>query len=127
MSDDIHAEIRDANRRLAGELTKRSFKTGAQRNDDKGKPTPALIPLEPLKRVQIHYRKGADAHGKNNWTNGMPYSEFYNSATRHLQDWWSGDESEDHLAAVVWNIMSLMYIEDKKPELDDREEDNFPI
>jgi len=54
----------------------------------------------------------------------MDYSVFYDSAQRHMMQWWEGDETEDHLAAAAWNIMSLMHIEKHQPGFDDR--NKFP-
>ena len=50
---------------------------------------------------------------------------MYDSAQRHMMQFWSGDTSEDHLAAAAWNIMSMMQFEGKREDLDDRKE--FPI
>ena len=36
--------------------------------------------------------------------------------------WWQGDTDEDHMAAVVWNVMGAMWTEQNKPGLDDRKE-----
>ena len=99
---------------------KRQFDTGAQRDNDVGKPKMSLIPTEELVRVMQHYRNGGAKYGENNWKNGMTTSVFYDSAQRHLLKWWMGEEDEDHLSAVVWNVMGAMWTQKNKPELDDR-------
>mgnify|MGYP006268690283 CR=1 FL=1 len=99
---------------------KRQFKTGAQRDADVGKAKMSLMPTEELMRVMQHYRKGGEKYGENNWKKGMNASVFYDSAQRHLMKWWMGEEDEDHLAAVVWNVMGAMWTQTNKPELDDR-------
>ena len=38
-----------------------------------------------------------------------------------MQDF-RGDESEDHLGAVLWNVMGMIWNRDNKPELDDRKD-----
>lgn len=96
------------------------FSSGAQRDDRKGKPRMSLIPHDALKRVMNRYLDGAEEYTENNWMKGMNYSVFYDSAQRHMTQWWCGDETEDHLAAVLWNIMSLMHIESTQPGYDDR-------
>jgi Domain of unknown function (DUF5664) len=99
---------------------KRQFDTGAQRDTDVGKPRMSLIPTQELIRVMDHYRKGGEKYGFDNWKYGMTTSVFYDSAQRHLLKWWMGEEDEDHLSAVVWNIMGAMWTQQNKPELDDR-------
>tara|TARA_R100000005_G_C4974977_1_gene186683 strand:+ start:825 stop:1214 length:390 start_codon:yes stop_codon:yes gene_type:complete len=95
------------------------FDTGAQRDDRTGKLCMSLLPHGPLNRIMERYLDGAKEYGENNWTKGMPYSALYDSAQRHMMQWWSGDNSEDHLAAAAWNIMGLMYFEGKLPTPDE--------
>ena len=42
-----------------------------------------------------------------------------------MMQFWSGDDSEDHLSAAAWNILCMMQFEKDKPEMDDREK--FPL
>lgn len=98
----------------------RSFGTGAVRNDSTGKIKMSLVPTEELIRVAQRYTEGAEAKGANNWKLGIPLTEMYDSAQRHLLAWFQNDKSEDHAAAAVWNILSAMWLEKNKPELDDR-------
>lgn len=93
------------------EETNRQFDSGAQRDTDEGKLRMSLIPHEELQRVMKRYLDGANKYGENNWTKGMPLSVYYDSAMRHLMEWWRGDESEDHAAAVVWNMLCAMWTE----------------
>jgi len=51
-------------------------------------------------------------------------SVYYDCAHRHLEAWWRCEDSEDHAAAVVWNMLCAMHTERKSRELDDRVE--FP-
>ena len=101
-------------------MEKRKFKTGAQRDTDIGKPKMSLVPTKEFIRVMDHYRKGGEKYGFDNWKHGMKTSVFYDSAQRHLLKWWLGENDEDHLAAVVWNVMGAMWTIQNKPELDDR-------
>lgn len=98
----------------------RSFSTGAHRNDDAGKLKMSLVPHKELQRVMKRYRDGADKFGANNWQHGMPLSELYDSCQRHLMAWFTGDKSEDHAAAAVWNILCAMWMEENSAEMDDR-------
>jgi len=99
------------------------FSTGAQRDDRKGKLRMSLVPHKGLDRIMKRYLDGAETYGENNWLKGMPHSALYDSANRHLMQWWSKDSSEDHLAAAAWNIICLMQLENNS-DLDDRE--TFP-
>jgi hypothetical protein len=99
------------------------FSTGAQRDDRKGKLRMSLMPHKGLDRIMKRYLDGAETYGENNWLKGMPYSALYDSAQRHLMQFWQEDSSEDHLAAAAWNIICLMQLENNS-DLDDRSE--FP-
>lgn len=95
------------------------FATGMKRDTQLGKPRYDLIPVQPLKRVAHLYARGAEKYDDNNWMKGQPYSRAYASLLRHVYAWREGEKTEDHLAAVIFNAMALMYYEENKPELDD--------
>ena len=98
----------------------REFETGAQRDSGDGKLRMSLVPEEELKRVMKRYLDGAVKYGENNWKKGMPLSVYYDCAHRHLIAWWQQDETEDHAAAVVWNLMCAMWTEKNRKNMDDR-------
>ena len=102
----------------------RQFETGAQRDTGDGKLCMSLMPVKELERVMERYRSGGAKYGYNNWMKGMPLSVYYDSANRHMMQWWQGDDSEDHAAAVVWNMLCAMWTESNQEHLDDR--DAFP-
>lgn len=87
------------------------FETGAIRDDKSDKNRPDLIPPEVKWRLGWHYKNGADHYGEHNWEKGIPDSSFIQSAERHWLQYQMGDKSEDHLAALVFNIFGLMYNE----------------
>lgn len=87
------------------------FDTGAKRDTQEGKPRYDLIPPQPLKRLAELYARGAEKYDDHNWTKGMPTSRFLASLERHLQDYKAGKVDEDHLAAVIFNAMGIMYFE----------------
>lgn len=62
-----------------------------------------------MHRTSIHYQKGGINYGDRNWEKGMPAMVTWDCATRHLNNWLEKEETEDHLAAVGWNIMSTMH------------------
>lgn len=106
---------------------KDKFSTGSHRGSEAGKPRYDLIPHEALYRLAMLYSRGT-AYGEDNWRLGQPLRRVYSSLFRHLMAWASGDRSEDHLAAVIWNAISLMIHEQdiKKGVLDINLADKMP-
>ena len=100
---------------------RQDFDTGARRDVQDGKPRFDLIPTSSLTRLADLYAAGAEKYGDNNWQKGMPISRCYASAFRHLVQWAEGDRTEDHAAAVAWNMFAIMHYEDNMPELNDME------
>ena len=100
--------------------TPRQFETGAQRDNGEGKLRMSLVPHKALNDVMVRYLQGAETYGENNWKKGMKHSVLYDSAMRHLMQDFTGDVSEDHLGAALWNIMGMIWNRQNKPELDDR-------
>ena len=90
---------------------KREFATGAVRDSAEGKARMELIPWELMMRVADWYALGAEKYGDNNWRRGQPQSACFGCALRHLIKWSLGWKDEDHLAAVIWNVLSLMNVE----------------
>lgn len=87
------------------------FENGAVRDTQAGKARYDLIPPGPLRRVAMLYARGAEKYDDHNWTKGQPTSRILASLMRHVEDYRNGDTVEDHLAAVVWNAMAIMYYE----------------
>ena len=85
--------------------------TGARRQSATGKGRFDLIPPYPMQRLARHYENGAAAHGDRNWEKGLPLARFIESAERHLNLWKDHDRTEDHLAAILWNVAGYMHTE----------------
>ena len=100
----------------------RQFDTGAQRDNADGKLRMSLVPHKALNDVMKRYLQGAETYNENNWKKGMKHSILYDSAMRHLMQDFTGDVSEDHLGAALWNIMGMIWNRENKPELDDRKD-----
>lgn len=67
------------------------------------------------------FTKGGIKYGDfRNWEKGMPMMRCAGAILRHTFQWMMRDESEDHMAAVMWNAQAVMHYEEVKPELDDR-------
>lgn len=66
-----------------------------------------------FERWAVHLTKGAQKYSKRNWMlaegSGPEYDRFRESAFRHFMQWWNGDKSEDHAAAVFFNINGAEY------------------
>ena len=78
-----------------------------------------LLPPEPIRRLAVHYERGAKKYAPRNWEKGLPWSRCIRSLLRHAFQWLAGDRSEDHLAAVCWNAFALMEYEKSYPDGDD--------
>lgn len=104
---------------------RRDFSTGSRRDDRKGKGRYDLIPPMAVKRLAQLYERGAEKYEDNNWRQGQNLSSTADSMLRHAYDYLSGDRSEDHIGAVIWNAIALMWTEDAiergflPPELSD--------
>lgn len=91
-----------------------TFGAGAKR-DKEEIPDYRLIPKGPLTRLARRYSHGAVKYGDRNWEQGDAKfaKDCLNRAFEHLLKYTSADMSEDHLAAVLWNIVAVMYFEEK--------------
>lgn len=100
-------EIKDSGNRT-------EFPSGAVRDMAKGKGRMDLLPWLALIRVSKHYEKGAEKYGEHNWEKGIASSSFLDSAFRHLAKYADGWRDEDHLSAAAFNVLGLIYNEEKK-------------
>jgi hypothetical protein len=87
---------------------RRQFSTGAVRDRGALKGRPDLRAVHALQRYDLHNEKGAAKYSARNWEQGMPLSEFFNSAQRHADKLLAGYTDEDHEAAWVWNVMHFI-------------------
>lgn len=93
--------------------THREFDTGSVRDDDSGK---SLVNhFSPYSRLRFgyHMRLGANKYEKGNWQKGQPVETALESAHRHLAKYELNREAgveqdEDHLSAIIFNIMLIL-------------------
>jgi hypothetical protein len=78
-----------------------------------------LLPPEAILRLSRWYEAGANKYGDHNWQKGMPISRYLDAGLRHLFKYLAGCDDEDHLSAVVWNILAVMHHEEHDPHLQD--------
>jgi len=84
---------------------------GGERESAAGRGRFDLVPPYPILRLAQHYELGAMKYQDRNWQKGLKLSRLLDSAERHLNTFKDGDRSEDHLAAVLWNIAGYMHTE----------------
>ena len=87
---------------------RRQFSTGAVRDRGALKGLPALRAVHALHRYDLHNERGSIKYAARNWEQGMPLSEFFNSAQRHADKLLAGYNDEDHEAAWLWNVMHFI-------------------
>ncbi|WMI33255.1 hypothetical protein SEA_SLIMJIMMY_76 [Mycobacterium phage SlimJimmy] len=88
----------------------------------------SLVPGRELLDVAELYGKGAEKYSAWNWAKGYDWSLSFDALNRHLWAWWDGEEFDngeggtglEHLTAVVFHALALMYFRKHFPELDDR-------
>lgn len=92
------------------------FATGMVRDTQDDKPRYDLLDRPFLKRWAELMARGAKKYGENNWKKAATEAEltrFRSSATRHLFQWLEGDTTEDHGAAVAFNIAGAEMVKEK--------------
>ena len=90
--------------------------SGFLRDDKTDKLNFDLIPVWFLERLARLYTDGAKARGKNNWllaSNEKDLESFRESAWRHFIQYMKGDRDEDHMMAVVFNLVGSEYVKNK--------------
>lgn len=92
------------------------FVTGMVRDTQDDKPRYDLLDIAFLKRWAQLMARGAKKYGENNWKKAATPEElarFKASAVRHMFQWLEGDISEDHAAAVAFNLAGAEMVKTK--------------
>jgi hypothetical protein len=102
---------------------RQNFDSGMVREPSSDKPRFDLIhPLgvpfkkQMLTRFAMHMANGAKKYSDRNWEHANSQKEldrFKESALRHCEQWFCGEEDEDHAAAVFFNITAYEATVDK--------------
>jgi hypothetical protein len=108
-------------------VDRQHFETGAVRDNDK-EARYDLVPPVPLRKLSVHFGRGAKKYAERNWEKGIPFMRMYASTMRHMQAWVSGEDIDqdetmknpEHLVAALWNIYCLIELSQTHQELDDR-------
>lgn len=96
------------------------FETGANRGTAPPVRYDLISPVF-LRRLAETCHEGAIKYDAGNYLKGIPCSNLLNHAITHIEQWKSGDCSEDHLAHAAWNLMAIMHFEEHNPEMLDDE------
>lgn len=93
------------------------FDSGMVRDTAKDKIRYDLVFDGPMfKRWAIHLTKGAKKYSPRNWLKADGEAEldrFRESAIRHFHQWLEGETTEDHLAAVFFNLNGFEMVKEK--------------
>lgn len=102
---------------------RQDYASGMKRDVQEGKPDfSLLINMEmpyldmPLTRWASLMSRGAEKYGRNNWQLANSEEElerFKSSAMRHFMQWVTGEDDEDHMAAVMFNLNAAEYVKYK--------------
>lgn len=97
------------------------FTSGMKRDTQDGKPRfdllfPVGVPYSDqfLTRVAALLTRGVEKYSERNWEKAAGMEElnrFKSSAHRHLIQYFTGETDEDHMAAVVFNLMGVHLVE----------------
>lgn len=98
------------------------YESGGYREVKLGKPSFLGLAPKGLERVAMRCAYGKAKYGDlSGFGKGkeLPCSDTMDSALRHINQYLQGDNTEDHLAAAVWNLLVLMQTEVESPEWQD--------
>lgn len=94
---------------------RRQFSTGAKRDTARGKGI--FVGISPWAELRLAFRieggneKYIDEGGWQNFKKGIPFTNMMDSVKRHTNAYLRGDTTEDHLAAILWNVQAIMEME----------------
>jgi hypothetical protein len=86
---------------------RQEFSTGMQR-DSGDKIQYDLVPQFIIDRMANHLTAGAKKYSSRNWEKACTIEElerFIASAERHFNAWASGETDEDHVSALIFNLV----------------------
>lgn len=97
---------------------RQNYDSGMRRDTQEGKPDFSLLLTDLPYDEQLITRwaglmtRGAEKYGRRNWQLANSQEElerFKASAFRHFMQWITGQDDEDHAAAVLFNIQAYEY------------------
>lgn len=110
MTDEITVPVRVTGLPDSGARERFGEGNGAVREADPDKPAVEGISPYAIERLGVLLTRGGQKYGDfRNWEKGMPYTRCVGAIVRHAFAYLRRDNSEDHLAAVMWNAMVLLH------------------
>ena len=97
------------NNKLKDSGERQGFSTGSVRDTEEGKGQPSRISTLFLRKLAVHTQAGLAKYGDRNWEKGQPLSRYIDSMQRHLWAVMEGQDDEDHVAAMAWNVMAFVH------------------
>ena len=95
--------------------------SGTNRSSEEGKlrydlcfPPSDAMECSILSRWALHMTKNVESKGEANWHNASTAEDikrFYRSAWRHWMAFIAGEDDEDHLAAILFNLQGIAYVQ----------------
>ena len=90
-----------------------------------GKPKWSLVPQSTLLPMVQVLEFGASKYGEYNWTKGLSVKETCESLKRHLDAYMEGEDVDSesgisHIGHILCNGMFLSFMQQHRPDLDDR-------
>lgn len=101
------------------------LESGALREESQGRGRYELLDPDALHALAVNLERGAKKYAVHNYRKGIPQSRHLQSALRHIFQLLKRDESEDHAAAAMANMMMFISTRERikrgqlPPELDD--------
>lgn len=89
-----------------------TLSTGAKIESTGNRSCPHYFSPFAMLRIGKRLNLGATKYPPWNYVKGLPIERRYESATRHLFQWASGEVDEDHLSAAVANLMFIIHTEE---------------
>lgn len=90
------------------------FSTGSRRDSDDHKPRVSDLKAYTRERFGYHMLKGSINYGTGNFEKGQPTERALESLHRHITKFELLDQSEDHLAAIIFNVQLIMMNEQRE-------------
>lgn len=89
------------------------FSTGSRRDTTEGKGSFVSISPHMMRRLAQLMERGAKKYGQFNWLKGQPASRLADSLLRHANQALAGYTDEDHKAAIIFNAMAWIHVEEE--------------
>jgi len=73
--------------------------------------------------LAVHYEKGAEKYGVDNWKRGIPKESFWDSGCRHIMQYISGEVDEPHHISAIWNMLGYLWVSMQEENTEEESEE----